>query len=780
MTRLISITPLFKRAPLLTLLIGLAATLVFWRMLNAGFNEQARRNFDDKSEKIVLQLVDWVDDHEHLLFGVQGMFSVSKAVTREEWRRYVVSLKLREHHPGVLGLGYAAWLTSGEKEAHQEKIRREGPADYRIRPEGVRPLYAPVTYFEPHNASSRQVFGYDMYSEVTRRAALDWSRDSGKVSLVSGIVLVQDPKGEKQPGLLLCLPVYRRGAPVSTVGERRTALQGFIYSASLVKGFVYGILGKLPDDIAFEIYDGESVLRDNLQFSSLKNEKVSLPGDYRPELTMTRTVAMHGRSWTFVFKSLPAFDREFRRTTSSAALAGGILISLLLSIIAYTMQRTRDRALELALSMTQNLSESKEKVRLILDTAGAAIYGMDTAGLCTFCNPVGLRRLGYGSEEELLGRNMHSLIHHSRSDGTAYPLEECPIGALLEGSAGCHVEDDQFWRSDGSGFPVEYWALPQVKDGVLCGVVISFIDISRRRKVEEELRSYQQLLELYNEALENRVADEVGKNRAKDQTLMQSEKLASIGQLAAGVAHEINNPVCYIISNLDLLTQYTDQIVRYDLLLQGHCRELSPSTRELIKKERELLDMEYILTSGVALVAESLEGAERVSKIVRDLKTFSRIGGEERELTDLNRCLESALTIVYNELKYVATVRKEYGDLPEILCNPGQLNQVFLNLLVNAGHAIVGQGEIVLRSWCDGEFVHVSVSDTGEGIPEEIRCRLFEPFFTTKEVGRGTGLGLSISHEIMEKHEGKLLVASEVGVGSTFTVSLPRTPREAA
>ncbi len=780
MTRITPVTPPFKMLPLLVLVISLSATFVSWGMLDAGFNRQARKNFNGKSEAIILQLVDWVDDHEHLLFGAEGLFSSSKVVTGEEWRRYVGSLRLREHHPGLLGLGYTAWLTSGEKEAHLEKIRGEGNTDYRIRPAGARPFYAPVTYYEPRNAGSRQVFGYDMYSEAKRRAALDWSRDSGKSSLVSGIVLVQDPKGEKQPGMLLCLPVYRRGAPVFTMGERRTALQGFIYSASLVKGFVYSILGKLPDNLDFEIYDGESVLPGNLMFSSLKNEKVSLPANYRPELTLTRTVAMHDRSWTFVFKSLPAFDREFNRATSGAALAGGVLISLLLSIIAYTLQRTRDRALELARSMTHGLNESEEKVRLILDAAGAAIYGMDTAGLCTFCNPAGLRHLGYRSEEELLGQNMHSLIHHSRWDGTAYPPEECPISALLESSTGCHVEDEQFWRSDGSGFPVEYWAIPQVKGGVLHGAVISFIDISKRRQVEEELRGHRQLLELYNEALENRVTDEVGKNRAKDQALMQSEKLASIGQLAAGVAHEINNPVCYVISNLDLLAQYIDQIVAYDLLLQGHCGELSPPTRELMKKERESLDMEYILTAGVALIAESLEGAERVSKIVRDLKTFSHVGGEERELMNLNRCLESALNIVHNELKYVATIRKEYGDLPEILCNPGQLNQVFLNLLVNAGHAIIPPGEIMLKSWCDEEFVHVSVSDTGEGIPEEIRCRLFEPFFTTKEVGRGTGLGLSISYEIIKKHGGAIMAESEVGVGSTFTVSLPRTPEEVA
>lgn len=148
----------------------------------------------------------------------------------------------------------------------------------------------------------------------------------------------------------------------------------------------------------------------------------------------------------------------------------------------------------------------------------------------------------------------------------------------------------------------------------------------------------------------------------------------------------------------------------------------------------------------------------------------------EREPVQLHNCLESALIIVHNELKYVATaIRKEYRETPALLCHPGQLSQVFLNLLVNAGHAIAPAGEIILRCWCDADSVYASVSDTGSGIPDEIKERIMEPFFTTKEAGKGTGLGLSISHDIVKLHHGALLMESVVGRGTTFTVKLPRT-----
>ncbi len=299
-------------------------------------------------------------------------------------------------------------------------------------------------------------------------------------------------------------------------------------------------------------------------------------------------------------------------------------------------------------------------------------------------------------------------------------------------------------------------------------------EVDERRKAQELLLEQQLQLESLNMELERRVADEVQKNREKDQALLQSEKMASIGQLAAGVAHEINNPMGFISSNLRTLSEYFDQMVQFDRLMQEKIGdELSAPVREAIAEDRESLEIDYVLSDGVDLISESLGGAGRVTRIVLDLKNFSRLDALEYEAVELSSCMESALTICYNELKYVANIRKEYEPVPLVLCHPGQLNQVFLNLLVNAGQSIVPPGEVVLSCWQDGTFVYASVSDTGSGIPEEIRNRIFEPFFTTKDVGKGTGLGLSLSYEIIKRHQGELLVDSTMGVGTTFTVKLP-------
>ena len=243
-----------------------------------------------------------------------------------------------------------------------------------------------------------------------------------------------------------------------------------------------------------------------------------------------------------------------------------------------------------------------------------------------------------------------------------------------------------------------------------------------------------------------------------------------MGQLAAGVAHEINNPMGYIASNLNILLNYYKNIARYDVFMQEHC---ACASKETIAEIRSKLDLDYILEEGDDLIKESLEGAERVMKIVLELKAFSRMDKEELMPVALNGCLERALTIAHNELKYVATVRTEFSPVPEVLCNPGQLNQVFVNLLVNAGQAMTSPGEIVVRCCHDEKFVYASVSDTGSGMPEDVRERIFEPFYTTKEEGKGTGLGLSISHEIIKDHGGDIKVESELGKGTTFTVVLP-------
>ena len=292
--------------------------------------------------------------------------------------------------------------------------------------------------------------------------------------------------------------------------------------------------------------------------------------------------------------------------------------------------------------------------------------------------------------------------------------------------------------------------------------------------VREVFDRYRLLEEI--QRLQETVAAEVEKNREKDLALIRSEKMAAIGQLAAGVAHEINTPLGYISSNLSVLARYQVQLVRF--FRENGSRQPTATLLVNVTADKESQAVAAILKDLPELIKETLEGAERVTKIVRDLKNYSRLDTVEHEAVTLTSCLECALTICFNKLKKVAHIRKEYESLPEVLCNPGQLNQVFLNLLLNAGQALVPMGEIVLRSWHNDACVYASVSDTGKGIPVEIMGRIFDPFFTTKDVGVGTGLGLSISSEIIKSHQGELLVVSVVGTGTTFTVKLPRTPED--
>ncbi len=261
--------------------------------------------------------------------------------------------------------------------------------------------------------------------------------------------------------------------------------------------------------------------------------------------------------------------------------------------------------------------------------------------------------------------------------------------------------------------------------------------------------------------------------------LLQSEKMASIGQLAAGVAHEINNPIGYVHSNLGTLQTYTRGLLSlleaYDQLAQS----LPDSMRSAVVPIEEIkarVDYTFLTQDLPQLVEESREGIERVKKIVLDLRDFSHAGdlnSDEWTMADVHRGLQSSINIVWNELKYKAEVKQEFGDLPLIECMPSQLNQVFLNLLVNAGHAILNKGTITIHTQCVGDEAHISVSDTGQGIAPENLARIFDPFFTTKVVGQGTGLGLALSYGIVQKHNGRIEVESTPGVGSTFRVILP-------
>jgi len=316
-------------------------------------------------------------------------------------------------------------------------------------------------------------------------------------------------------------------------------------------------------------------------------------------------------------------------------------------------------------------------------------------------------------------------------------------------------------------------------------------EIVERQHAENELRASEVQLEkrvtertteltaanaaLHEEQVHQRAL--IDKLEAAQNQLLQSEKMASIGVLAAGVAHEINNPIGFVASNLGSLERYVHDLL--GLLEAYEAFELPDPQRDerlaQIRRQKEAIDLDYLKQDLVSLLAESHDGIGRVKKIVQSLKDFAHVDAEERwQADDIHAGIDSTLQVVWNELKYNCEIKKEYGELPRVECLISQLNQVFMNLLVNAAHAIKDRGVITIRTGTRDTWVWIEISDTGKGIPPQHLQRIFDPFFTTKPVGKGTGLGLSVSYSIVEKHHGRIEVESEEGTGTTFRLWIPQ------
>ena len=265
--------------------------------------------------------------------------------------------------------------------------------------------------------------------------------------------------------------------------------------------------------------------------------------------------------------------------------------------------------------------------------------------------------------------------------------------------------------------------------------------------------------------------------KAKDQ-LVQSEKMASIGQLAAGVAHEINNPIGFSLSNISTLQEYVEALASVDsYVLNNMCHQ--DKVKLAYHQHREALDIDFIKEDIENLLSDTLNGLQRVSDIVANLKKVSHSGEDDKQLSDMNEVIEDSLKVVWNEIKYVLSVEKNFADLPEILCYPNEIHQVLMNMFINASHACEESGVLkvstALTSLGDKNAVCIGIEDNGKGMDKATVKKIFDPFFTTKPVGVGTGLGLSVSFGIIEKHGGKIVVDSEVGKGTRFNLILPIT-----
>lgn len=396
--------------------------------------------------------------------------------------------------------------------------------------------------------------------------------------------------------------------------------------------------------------------------------------------------------------------------------------------------------------LSERLEALRRDTRDIIENINSALIVVDLDGRITFSNPAAERILG-GETSDLGGRQIEDWF--GSSSDRANPIEECLVSGTRSRGAETLLQ-----RGDGQWIPVGVSCSPRLDAmGRSHGVVAVFQDLSEIKELELQVR--------------------------------QTEKMASIGQLAAGVAHEVNNPMGFIHANLHQMTEYLTDLGGYfdatarlqKAALEGDLDAVRAAAEDVAKVSREI-DLDFVRSDFEKALLESGEGAERIRHIVKDLRDFSRPDLPARSPADINQAVDSTANIVHTMMKHTVVIEKNYCDLPKIEAYPMQLKQVFMNLLVNAHQAIEARGEgepgvIRIETERIEDQVVVRISDTGVGIPDLDRLRIFEPFFTTKPVGAGTGLGLSTSFNIVERHGGRIVVESEVGHGTLFEIWLP-------
>lgn len=408
----------------------------------------------------------------------------------------------------------------------------------------------------------------------------------------------------------------------------------------------------------------------------------------------------------------------------------------------------------MARKMAEDEREHLTRERLlILDCAAEGIYGVDLSGCITFMNRAAAAMLQC-SPTDVTGRNSHNLFCRLQDEKRSHLPESCPIARTLASQEGIRGELTDLRRTNDTRFEAEFSVFPLIESREMKGAVVCFNDVTDRKRMEVELR--------------------------------HSQKLEAVGALAAGIAHEINTPIQFVGDNTrflqDAFRDVAKMIKAYEQLRESTTNGTEAIATEAVLEAHKKAEWEYLEVEIPKALEQALDGVNRVATIVRGMKEFSHVDRSSQKVAaDLNKALESTLIVARNELKYVADVEVHFGKLPPVPCHLGDLNQVFLNLLINAAHAISdvvkgtqSKGRIEVRTSRDGDRIEVAISDTGTGVPEAIRDKIFDPFFTTKEVGRGTGQGLALARAvIVEKHGGTLTFDTEMGKGTTFYIRLP-------
>lgn len=761
--------------------VGTALSVASFLAATDRERDRVTAEFDRRVGNREVYLRNGIDAHLDLLHSIRGLFAALQQVRRHEFGRFFKhNLEWRK------SITYIRWLPRVLQErraAFEAAVRAKSQPGFQITEADEqgrrfrakrREQYFPTLFVEPFEGNEA-CLGIDWSVDRRYRSTMDKARDSGKAAALTRIVT--DNAIDNNYACCIFLPIYRNGLLPETVKERRDALTGFVTIRLHVATMVKESLANLNmGNIRVHLYD-ETIIDDrHLLFQSCSgkedpdHERMIRSGTYR-----STTFDVADRRWTLLCHPSSEYFASQKTYQPRWVLACGLLLTSLgvgymLTVANRTAEIRRlvvERTGELAATnealrfqveqrkqSEHNLQESEMRHRTLYESSTDAIMLTTPENGFLACNPATVKLFGCADEKEFISNHPATTSPTRQPDGRLSEEKSMEMMATAM-EKGSHFFEWKHRRFDGQEFDAT--------------VLLTRMKLNDRQVLHATVRdtTEQQVLQAQ---------------------LVQAQKLESLGQLSAGIAHEINTPIQYVGDNIRFLEDGFREIMA---ALHEHGRLVEAVRKQAVTENLlreigevfEAVDVDYLRKEIPAAVSQSLEGVGRVSEIVLAMKQFSHPGGENKVPADINKAISSTIIIARNEWKYVAEMETDFAeDMPPVPVLLGDFNQVILNIIVNAAQAIGecngnGDGEkgtIGFATRLDGDNVEIRISDTGGGIPAEIGDRIFDPFFTTKEVGKGTGQGLAISHSvIVEKHGGTLTFETELGAGTTFILRLP-------
>ena len=736
---------IIRLIPHLVFLIALVVSTAVWMQTKKHFNILANEKFANRTTMIKSKIQNRMLDYEQVLRSGVALYDSSREVSRMEWKQFLASCETQTWYPGIQCIGVSVPVAKQNVTAFEKSIRQAGFPKFKISPPGIRDNYSAIKFIEPFDWRNRRAFGYDMYYSSVRRKAMDRAAETGLPSFSGKITLVQETNDDVQSGILCYLPIYKRGASVKTIAERKQALTGWVYAAFRCNDLMDGILGKNAKDLHLEIFDTDTTTAENIMFD---NQPFKKPDESRKQLLSSSVpINLSGRTWTMTLEAKPESFFPAESFFSSIIGGVGILISGLLYAVLISFTRQRTRAIELAQRMTRGFLESEQKIRSILENASEAILSVSDDGKISDANRAAHHAFKVSSS--LIDASMDDFLVETKFNEMA---QRCRTtnGSIL---TTCRKANGELFQ---------------------CSVSIGNFSLGD---------SLHYIVVVKDET--SRIAA-AAKLAEKNQQLILASRNAGMAEVATGVLHNVGNvlnsvnvatsilkeklessSVVTLKKGVDLLDQHESDLIEF---LTEHERGkhfpkfVQHVTKTLIsERDAELAEIESLVKSveHIRIIVSAQQSSAGCSRLI--------------EPVQISLLIDSAIQVnKANLARHDVQLITKICELPTIVSEQHSILQILINLIKNAVEACSGcePSIITVKATEESRSVRIDIEDNGVGISSEQLICLFQHGFTTKPDGHGFGLHAAA---ITAAELGGSLSAHSDGLnqGAKFTLRIP-------